>query len=47
MIKEQIDSLAKSLDELRLGMNDGDEAHALQAMQGDALLASVVSDPPR
>ena len=43
MTKEQISSLAKSLDELRLGMDDGDGAHALQAMQGDTLLTLVVS----
>ena len=43
MTKEQINSLAKSLDELRPGMDDGDGAHALQAMQGDALLMSVIS----
>ena len=43
MTKEQIDSLAKSLDELRLGMEDGEGAHALQAMQGDTLLTSVIS----
>ena len=43
--KEQIKSLAKSLDELRLGMDDGDGAHALQAMQGDMLLTSVISVP--
>ena len=36
-------SLAKSLDELRLGMSDGDGAHALQQMQGDTILTSVVS----
>ena len=41
--KGQINSLAKSLDELRLGMDDGDEAHALQAMQGDGLRMSVIS----
>ena len=43
MTKEQINSLAKSLDELRLGMDDGDGAHGLQAMQGDTILTSVVS----
>ena len=47
MTKEQINNLAKSLDELRVGMDDGDGAHALQAMQGEALLTSVVSIPPR
>ena len=41
--KEQIKSLAKSMDELRLGMDDGDGAHALQATQGDILLTSVIS----
>ena len=40
--KEQIDGLAKSLDELRLGMEDVDRTHALQAMQGDALLTSAI-----
>ena len=43
--KEQIDGLVKGLDELRLGMDDGDVAHALQAMQGEALLTSVISVP--
>ena len=43
MIKEQVDSLTKILDELRLGMDDGDGAYALQAMQGATLLTSVVS----
>ena len=47
MTKEQISSLAKSLDELRLGMDDGDGAHALQAVQGDTLLTSVISVPLR
>ena len=41
--KEQINSLAKSLDELRLGIDDGDGAHAMQAMQGDTILTSVIS----
>ena len=45
MTKEQISSLAKSLDELRLGMDDGDGAHALQAMQGDTLLRSAIFVP--
>ena len=45
MTKEQINDLAKHLDELRLGMDDGDGAHALQAMQGDTLLTSVISVP--
>ena len=45
MTKEQIDGLVKGLDELRLGMDDGDVAHALQAMQGEALLTSVISVP--
>ena len=45
MTKEQISSLAKSLDELRLGMEDGDGAHALQAVQGDTLLTSVIPVP--
>ena len=40
MTKEQIDSC---LDELRLGMDDGEGAHALQAMQGDTPLTSVIS----
>ena len=44
-MKEQIDGLAKILDELRLGMDDGDGAHALQEMQGTTLLTSVVSIP--
>ena len=43
MAKEQISSLAKSLDELRLGMDDGDGAHAMQAMQGDTILTSAIS----
>ena len=43
MTREQINSLVKILDELRLGMDDGDGAQALQAMQGDAILTSVVS----
>ena len=43
MTKEQINCLAKSLDELRLGMDDGDGAHAMQAMQGDTILTSVIS----
>ena len=42
-MKEQIDGLANILDELRLGIDDGDGAHALQEMQGTTLLASVVS----
>ena len=45
MTKEQINGLAKSLDELRLGMDDGDGAHALQAMQGNTLLTSVIPVP--
>ena len=43
--KERINSLAKSLDELRLGMDDGDGAYALQTMQGDTLLTSVIFIP--
>ena len=43
MTKEQINGLAKSLDELRVGMDEMDGAHALQATQGDALRTSVVS----
>ena len=45
MTKERINSLAKSLDELRLGMDDGDGAYALQTMQGDTLLTSVIFIP--
>ena len=45
MTKEQINSLARSLAELRLGMDDGDGAYALQAMQGDTVLTSVISMP--
>ena len=43
MTKEQINGLAKSLEDLRLGIDDGDGTHALQAMQGDTLLTSVIS----
>ena len=43
--KEQINSLAKSLDELRLGIDDGDGAYALQTMQGDTLLTLVIPIP--
>ena len=45
MTKERINSLAKSLDELCQGTNDVDGAYALQAMQGDTLLTSVISVP--
>ena len=45
MTREQINRLSKSLDELRLGMDDGDGAHALQTTQGDTLLTSVISVP--
>ena len=47
MTKEQINGLAKSVDELRLAMDDGDGARALQAMQGDTLLTLVTSLSPR
>ena len=40
--REQINTLVKSLDELRLGVDDVGGAHALQAMQGDTLLTSVI-----
>ena len=45
MAREEINNLVKSLDELRLGVDDVDGAHALQAVQGDTLLTSAISVP--
>ena len=47
MTKEQIDTLAKGLDELRLRIDDVGDTHALQIMEGVALVVSVISVPLR